>query len=146
MELEVFGRMLCLKWHFRNENKAIHRDMFKPKSKVNPRNKGRAIEIYLSSLEEKLMKVEVPKDKFNNLANSELKALHDLKDDENIEIKSADKSAAVVLWDREDYIIEAEKQLSDEEVYEEVSNNAVALQKNHKCSHSKNKKTRITKR
>ena len=48
------------------------------------------------------------------------------------------------MWDREDYIIEAEKQLGDEEVYEEVSNDAVALQKNHKCSHSKNKKTGIT--
>ena len=90
------------------------------------------------------MKFEVPKDKFNNLTISELKALYDLKDDENIEIKSADKSAVVVVWDREDYIIEAEKQLGDEEVYEEVSNDAVALQKNHKCSHSKNKKTRIT--
>ena len=141
MGLKVFGRMQCLKWHFRNENKDIHRDMFKPKSKVNPRNKGGAIEIYLSSLKEKL---EVPKDKFNNLTISELKALYDLKDDENIEIKSADKSAAVVVWDREDYIIEAELQLGDEEVYEEVSNDAVALQKNHKCSHSKNKKTGIT--
>ena len=118
--------------------------MFKPKSRVNPRNKGGAIKIYLSSLEEKLMKVEVPKDKFNNLTISELKALYDLKDDENIEIKSADKSVAVVVWDREDYITEAEKQLGDEEVYEEVSNDAVALQKNHKCSHSKNKKTGIT--
>ena len=45
MGLEVFGRMQCLKWHFRNENKDIHRDMFKPKSKVNPRNKDGAIEI-----------------------------------------------------------------------------------------------------
>ena len=70
MELEVFGRMLCLKWHFRDENKDIHRDMFKPKSRVDPRNKDGAIEIYLSSLEEKLMKVEVLKDKFNNLTNS----------------------------------------------------------------------------
>ena len=51
MELEVFGRMICLKWHFRNENRDIYRDMCKPKSKVNPRNKGGAVEIYLSSLE-----------------------------------------------------------------------------------------------
>ena len=49
----------------------IHCDMFKPKSKFNPRNKDAAIELYLSSLEEKLVKVEVPKDKFNNLTNSE---------------------------------------------------------------------------
>ena len=107
MELEAFGRMLCLKWHFRNENKDIHRDMFKPKSKVNPRNKDADIELYLSSLKEKLMKAEAPKEKFNNLINSERKALYDLKNDENIEIKSADKSAVVVLWVREDYVIEA---------------------------------------
>ena len=44
-------------------------------------------------------------------------------------IKSADKSSAVVLWDREDYIKEAEKQLGDEEVYEEVSNDAAPLLK-----------------
>ena len=70
-----------------------------------------------------------------------MKALYNLKNDKNIEIKSADKSAAVVVWDREDYIIKAEKQLGDEEVYEQVSNDAAPLQKNHKCSHSKNKKT-----
>ena len=40
--------------------------MFEPKSKVNPRNKGGAIELYLSSLEEKLIKLEDPKEKFNN--------------------------------------------------------------------------------
>ena len=129
MELEAFGRMLRLKWHFRNENKDIHRDMFKPKSKFNPRDKGAAIELYFSSLEEKLMKVEVPKDKFNNLTNSERKALYDLKNDKSIVIKSADKGSAVVVWDREDYIKEAEKQLGDEEVYEEVSNDAAPLLK-----------------
>ena len=49
MELEAFGIMLRLKWHFLNENKDIHRDMFKRKSKFNPRNKDAAIELYLSS-------------------------------------------------------------------------------------------------
>ena len=102
MELEAFDRMLCLKWHLRSENNDIHRDMFKPKSKVNPRNKNTNIELYLSSLKEKLMKVEV-----SNSDYSERKALCDLKNDENIEIKSADKSAVVVVWVREDYIIEA---------------------------------------
>ena len=129
MELEAFGRMVRLKWHFRNENKDINRDMFKPKSKFNPRNKDAAIELYLSSLEEKLMKVEVPKDKFNNLTNSERKALYDLKNDKSIVIKSAGKGSAVVVWDKEDYIKEAEKQLGDQKVYEEVSNDAAPLLK-----------------
>ena len=75
------------------------------------------------------MKVEVPKEKFNNLTNSERKALYDIKNDKSIEIKCADKSAAVVVRDREDYIIEAEKQLGNEEVYEEVSNDAAPLLK-----------------
>ena len=100
MELEAFGRMLRLKWHFRNENKDIHRDMFKPKSKFNPRNKDAAIELYLSILKEKLMKIEVPKDKFNNLTNNEWKALYDLKNDKSIVVIKV----AVVVSDREDYI------------------------------------------
>ena len=66
--------------------------------------KDTAIELYLSSLKEKLTKVEVPKDKFNNLNNSERKALYDLKNDKSIVIKSADKGLAVVVSGREDYI------------------------------------------
>ena len=62
------------------------------------------------------MKVEVPKDKFNNLTNSEWKALHDLKNCKSILIKSTDKSAAVGVWDRKDYIKEGEKQLGNEQV------------------------------
>ena len=65
MEFEALGRMLHLKWHFRNENKDIHQDMFKHKSKFNPRYKDAAIGLYLSSLEENLMKVKGPNDKFN---------------------------------------------------------------------------------
>ena len=44
-------------------------------------------------------------------------------------VKSADKGSAAVVWDREDYIKEAEKQLGDEQVYEEVSNVAAPLLK-----------------
>ena len=42
-------------------------------------------------------------------------------DDRNIIIKKADKDSCVVIWDRNDYIAEAEKQLSDEEVYKQAS-------------------------
>ena len=51
-------------------------------------------------------------------------------------IKSADKGSAVIVWDREDYIKEAEKQIGDEQVYEEVSNDMAPLLK----TISKNKK------
>ena len=94
-ELEAFGIMLRLKWHFRNGNKDTHRAIFNSKSK--PHNKDAAIELNFSSLEEKLMKVEVPKDKINNLINSERKALYDLQNDKSIVIKSGDEGSAVAV-------------------------------------------------
>ena len=127
IELEAFGRMLRLKWFFRNDEKEFNPDKFKPKSTFNPRNKDAAIEIYLSSLEEKLMSTEIPKDKYNNLTREERGALFDLKNDKTIVIKGADKGSAVVVWDRDDYIQEAEKQLGDKEIYEEVSNDPQPL-------------------
>ena len=107
MELEALGRILRLKWHFRNEKNVFDLDQFKPKSTFNPRNKDAAIEVYMSSLEEKLMKIEIPKDKYNNLTSKEQQALYDPKNDKNIFIKGANKGSAVVVWDRDDYINEA---------------------------------------
>ena len=48
---------------FQKGEKEFNPDKFKPKSTFNPRSKDAAIEIYLSSLEEKLMTTEIPKDK-----------------------------------------------------------------------------------
>ena len=59
MELEALGRILRLKWHFRNEENVFDLDQFKPKSTFNPRNKDAAIEVCMSSLEGKLMKIEL---------------------------------------------------------------------------------------
>ena len=42
-------------------------------------------------------------------------------------IKSADKGSAVVAWYREDYIKEADNQLGDTNIYEEVSNDPKPL-------------------
>ena len=78
-ELETLGRILRLKWHFRSEENEFDLDQFKPKSSFNPRNKDAAIEIYMSSLEEKLMKLEIPKDKYINPTSKERQALYDLK-------------------------------------------------------------------
>ena len=72
------------------------------------------------------MKIEIPRDKYYNLTSKGRQALYDLKKDKNIVIEGADKrsAAVVVVWDREDYIKEAEKQLRDsdeeEDFYEEV--------------------------
>ena len=71
-ELEVFGRKLRLMWHFRNDEKIFDCDAkFRPKSTFNPKNKDVITGTYLSSLEEKLLDIDIPKDKFNNLSKGE---------------------------------------------------------------------------
>ena len=51
------------------------------------------------------------------------------KDDRTIIIKSADKGSVVVVWDREDYLKEAYRQLNDKEVYEQVPDDPSVLAK-----------------
>ena len=56
------------------------------------------IETHLRSLEEKLMNIEVPQDKYINLTREERSALYKLKNEKkNIVIKSADKGSSVVV-------------------------------------------------
>ena len=81
-------------------------DRFRPKSSFNPRNKDVIIETYLSCLEERLLDIEIPCIRFNNLTKEEREALYSLKDDPSIIIKGADKGSVVVVWEREDYLKE----------------------------------------
>ena len=46
-----------------------------------------------------------------NLSKEEWLAMRSLAEDCNIIIKSVNKGSCVVVWDREDYIAEADKQL-----------------------------------
>ena len=45
-----------------------------------------------------------------------------LANDRSIVIKKADKGSCVVVWNRNDYIAEAEKQLSDVNIYKQARN------------------------
>ena len=57
---------------------------------------------------------------YSNLTKGERNALYSLRDDTSIIIKETDKGSGVVIWDREDYLAEAKKQLDDKEVYQEL--------------------------
>ena len=126
-ELEEYGRKLRLMWHFRNDEKPFSYEKFRPKSTFNPRNKDTVIETYLSSLEERLLDIDISSKRFNNLTKEERNALYNLRDDPTIIIKGADKGSAVVVWDREDYLKEASKQLEGKDVYEKVQNDPALL-------------------
>ena len=73
------------------------------------------------------MDIEIPSKRYDNLTKDERDALYSLKDDPSIIIKDVDKGFAVAVWDREDYLKEAYKQLDERKVYEEVRNNPNVL-------------------
>ena len=117
IDLENFGRRLRLKWWFKDEEDFSEIPVFRPRSKFNPRHKDVAIEVYLSKIEDEIMKLSAVGKNFSNLTREEISALNGLKSDRTIVIKEADKGSGVVVWDREDYIREAEDQLGDPDVY-----------------------------
>ena len=73
------------------------------------------------------MNIEIPSTRYNNLTKEERYALYSLRDDSTVIIKGADIGSVVVVWDREDYLKEAYKQLEHREVYEEVPNDPSVL-------------------
>ena len=119
-DLERLGRHIRLKMHFRNEptENFSTTPAFRVPSNWTPPINDIQLEIYLSEIEEQLSNINENGKSYPNLSPDELKALKDLANDDTIVIKPADKGSAIVIWDKADYLLEAEKQLSDENVYE----------------------------
>ena len=63
------------------------------------------------------------------LSREEWNAIRFVADDRSIIIKKAGKGLCVVIWGRNNDIMEAGKQLSDKKVYQEVSNSENILSK-----------------
>ena len=117
-----FGEFCCcmrIKWHFCNEptldfseKPALH-----TKSSWNPSKGEPHLEGFLSRVEEELFTVTERPVRHSNLSQEEWKAIRSLADDRNIFIKKADKGSCVVIWDHNDHITKAEKQLSNKDAY-----------------------------
>ena len=71
----------------------------------------------MSELWDDISKLEAKGSNYPNLSRDERDALKSLASDKDIVIKSADKGSAVVVWDREDYLAEAKRQLEDINAY-----------------------------
>ena len=59
----------------------------------------------------------------SNMPKDEWDAIKPLADDRNIVIKKADKGSCMVIWDRNDYLLEVDKQIKDKKVYRDVEYN-----------------------
>ena len=79
------------------------------------------VEVFLSQIEQEIFKEVQSPLGYSNLSKEEWKAVRSLANDRNIVITKADKGSCVVIWDRSDYIMEAEKQLNDKAVYKDVN-------------------------
>ena len=74
----------------------------------------------MSSVEKELFEDIGTSLRYSNLSIEERKAIRSLADNRSIAIKKSGKGSAVV-WERNDYIKEAEKQLGDKSVYQKLN-------------------------
>ena len=121
-DFESFCRRMRIKWHFRNESSYnfSERAAFSPKSSWKPPLGHPNLEVFLSQVENELFEITKEPTRYSKLSQEEWRAIRTLADDRSIVIKKADKGSCIVVWDRADYLREAEKQLSDKKVYQEV--------------------------
>ena len=110
-----------LKWHFRDESENCSEvPVFNPKSRWQLPEGHPRLEVFLSQVENKLLELLKADIKYSNLSPEEWNVVRSLADDRNIIIKKADKGSCNVIWGRNDYLMEAQNQLSGEKVYQEV--------------------------
>ena len=110
------------KWLFINERQENVSKIseFKGKSTWNPPKGAPALELFLSQTENDILSIVPGKAPNYNLSKEKYLTICSLQNDKSVVIKPADKGSAVVVWDRNDYLKEAERQLSDEKTYEEI--------------------------
>ena len=94
---------------------------FKLKSDYQPPpSKYPCLKAFLHNVKTDINSHRQPTDRKDNLSTSERTALKNLKAREDIVIKPADKGSNVVVMDKDKYIAEAERQLSDARFYKKV--------------------------
>ena len=75
--------------------------------------------MFLSQPEKDIFSVLPGNASVYNLTKNEWLAMRGLAEDRSIVIKTADKESCAVLWDRADYLADAENHLSDSSTYKE---------------------------
>ena len=117
-----FSRKMRCKSLFRNERQenVSETSEFKSKSTCNAPKEAPALELFSSQTEKDILSILSGKATNYNLSKEEYRTMRSLQNGRSVVIKPADKGSAVVVWDRNDYLKEAERQLSDEKTYEEI--------------------------
>ena len=121
--IKEFKRRLKLVAHFGTDSLKKPPDplklLLKPKSTWEPDDNNMTDYFcsQLKTLKKLIRNMDVKQNNRNLLKPNEIKALKSLKKNKNIIIKPADKGATVVVMDKDSYINEGERQLSDNKYY-----------------------------
>ena len=73
------------------------------------------------SIEQDLHRLKYRQPKKKNLNTEEYQSIKSLRNHPHIFIKPADKGSAIVILDKHNYISEGERQLQDEQFYEDTN-------------------------
>ena len=116
------GWNIRLKMHYLDEPTHAFSETlaFKVRSSWAPLICDTQLEMYLSELDEEILKIDETGHNYPNLTKAEREALQDLMCDKNIVIKPSDKGSAIVIWDKQNYLKEFQQQIGNKSVYEEV--------------------------
>ena len=118
-DFETFARRMRLKYMFYRHNRNVH--PFYVKSNWNPPvQKSVALENYLEEVKLQLTEIQITKPK-QNLSRDEQKALNELKQNSDINLKKADKGSTTVFMNKTDKIKEGENLLNDEQSYKRLT-------------------------
>ena len=123
-DIKEYVRRVRLKEYFYTDQDDVEGEFsslpaFRKKSNWSPgRNRELAIEAYVEALERDILAHDFGTPYQRNLTREEQQALQDLCTYDDIIIKQADKGSAVVVMDKEAYLQEAMRQLTDKEIYQ----------------------------
>ena len=118
-DFETFARRMRLKYMFYGHNRNVH--PFYVKSNWNPPvQRSVALESYLEEVKLQLTEIQITKPK-QNLSRDEQKALNELKQNNDINLKKADKGSTTVIMNKTDKIKEGENLLNDEQSYKRLT-------------------------
>ena len=110
--------------YFFRHNTNTNRHPFKlPTNFTAPIPDNSNLQEYISNIYHDL-KTEYEKHKEHakpNISKDELQAVHNLKTDNDLIVKPADKGGAIVIWPRDAYLAEAYRQLNDSNHYQKLT-------------------------
>ena len=109
-----------------NEDQGSSHQKFRPISTFNPRGPT-CLETFITNNYEATSKLPSVKHRRQNLSIEEKQAIKNLSSNRAIVIKLADKGSGVVIMNTQDYVREAQRQLSDTNFYEKLDSDPTEI-------------------